>query len=90
MQVPGDDGVADEEGHDGGDGQPWAVGEDVGFAEDFEDEGPQDLPRHREREVEGIRELRFTEDGQLEDVGLFSMDVEADLTNEPYTLGVQP
>jgi len=41
-------------------------------------------------EVSGIRTLRFDPTGQLTDRGLFSMDVDKDLMNAPFNLGVQP
>lgn len=41
-------------------------------------------------EVSGIRTLTFDAQGKLADAGLFSMDVDKDLLNAPFALGVQP
>ena len=41
-------------------------------------------------EVSGIRTLRFDGQGKLADAGLFSMDVDKDLLNAPFALGVMP
>ena len=41
-------------------------------------------------EVSGIRTLKFDAGGTLTDRGLFSMDVDKDLMNAPFQLGVQP
>lgn len=41
-------------------------------------------------EVSGIRTVRWDAAGKLADVGLFSMDVDKDLFNAPFALGVQP
>lgn len=41
-------------------------------------------------EVSGIRTLRFDAQGKLTDAGLFSMDVDKDLLNAPFALGVMP
>ncbi|MBK6464882.1 MAG: hypothetical protein IPF92_28350 [Myxococcales bacterium] len=41
-------------------------------------------------EVSGIRAVRWDAAGRLADVGLFSMDVDKDLFNAPFALGVQP
>lgn len=41
-------------------------------------------------EVSGIRTVRWDAAGKLADLGLFSMDVDADLFNAPFALGVQP
>ena len=41
-------------------------------------------------EVSGIRTLRWDAAGTLRDVGLFSMDVDKDLLNAVFALGVMP
>ncbi len=61
MQIPAEDGVADEQAEDRGDGEPGAEGKHVGFSHELEDDGPGDGDEGGEEE--GDEDHGRAEDG---------------------------